>query len=476
VALRLEEREVWVRGWLYVVQGQGGGRTPVVLLDTDLAQNHPDDRGITDVLYGDGPAYRLKQEAVLGIGGVRMLRALGFAVRHYHMNEGHSALLTVELLLHCRYAPADLRPDEPRYDVPRMRKMCNFTTHTPVEAGHDRFSYELVARILDEDIDVPLLQHYAGATELNMTRLALELSDYVNGVARSHAEVSSRMFPGHEVHAITNGVHPLQWTAPEFSSLYDECLPGWCHEPEILARAERIDDQRVVAAHRACRERLLALVRARAGVTLDPAAATIGFARRMTGYKRPELLFSGIERLLAIARHLPFQVVLAGKAHPQDEGGKRAIEALHRHVDALRGTVPVVFIPNYDMDVARAMVAGCDVWLNTPLPPLEASGTSGMKAAFNGVPQLSVLDGWWIEGWIEGITGWAIDSKPDAGPEGAAESLYAKLENTILPLWHADSGRSAGWTSVMKGAICRNAAYFQSQRMMRRYATEVYLR
>lgn len=476
VAVRLEDREVWVRGWLYVVQGQGGGRAPVVLLDTDLPQNHPDDRGITDVLYGYGQAYRLKQEAVLGIAGVRLLRALGFSIRRFHLNEGHSALLTIELLLHFGRAPMHLHPDEPPYDARRVRKMCNFTTHTPVKTAHDKFDYPLAARILDEDIDVPLLRRYAGGDELNMTQLALELSDYVNGVARSHALLSSEMFPGHEVHAITNGVHPLNWTAPEFVALYNQSLPGWCHEPEILSRADRIDNQRILAAHQACRLHLLERVHSRTGVTLDPAVPIIGFARRMTGYKRPELLFSSIERLRAIARQSPFQIVLAGKAHPQDQGGKQVIESLHRYIEALRGDVPVVFIPNYDMDVARAMVAGCDVWLNTPLPPLEASGTSGMKAAFNGVPQLSVLDGWWVEGWIEGVTGWAIDSGPGDNGEAAVASLYGKLADSILPLWHSGAGKSAEWVSVMKGAICRNAAYFQSQRMMRRYATEVYLR
>lgn len=476
VAVRLEDREVWVRGWLYVVQGQGGGRAPVVLLDTDLPQNNPDDRAITNVLYGYGQAYRLKQEAVLGIGGVRLLRALGFSIRRYHLNEGHSALLTIELLLQFGRAAVHLRPDEPRYDAPRVRKMCNFTTHTPVEAGHDKFDYSFAARILDEDIDVPLLRRYAGDKDLNMTRLALEMSDYVNGVARSHAVVSNAMFPEHEVHAITNGVHPLNWTAPEFVALYNQCLPGWCHEPEILGRADRIDDQRILSAHHACRLRLLEVVRSRTGTALDPSVPIIGFARRMTGYKRPELLFSSIERLRSIARQSPFQIVLAGKAHPQDLGGKQTIESVHRSIEALRGDVPVVFIPNYDMDVAREMVAGSDVWLNTPLPPLEASGTSGMKAAFNGVPQLSVLDGWWVEGWIEGVTGWVIESEPGDNGDGAAASLYRKLEESILPLWHVGAGKSAQWASVMKGAICRNAAYFQSQRMMRRYATEVYLR
>ncbi|MEW5708412.1 MAG: alpha-glucan family phosphorylase [Pseudomonadota bacterium] len=476
VAVRIEGREVWILGWLYVVQGHMGGRVPVILLDTALDENQPEDREITHFLYGGDQAYRLKQEIVLGIGGVRLLQALGFTVRQYHMNEGHSALLALELLRRHAYPPEDVRPGEPPFDIPRVRDLCNFTTHTPVEAGHDRFSYDLVRRVLGEFIDLETLKSLAGRDELNMTRLALSLSEYVNGVAKRHAEVSRRMYPGYRVHAVTNGVHPYTWTCESFRRLYDAHLPGWCHEPELLVRADRIPDAAIWDAHRQAKIRLIEKVKASAGIALLPEQPIIGYARRMTAYKRPDLLFTDVQRLKAIARERPFQLLLAGKAHPRDEPGKGLIELLHAHMRQLAGILPIAFLPDYDMDAALAMVSGCDVWLNTPLPPLEASGTSGMKAAFNGVPHLSVLDGWWIEGCIEGVTGWAIGDGAQAAAESDAASLYRKLEQVVLPLYDASASDPSGWIAVMKGAICKNASYFNSHRMMRRYATEAYMR
>jgi glycogen phosphorylase len=466
IAVRIERRAVWVGAWLYVIEAQVGGRAPVLLLDTDLPENAPDDREITHHLYGRDTAYRFKQEIVLGIGGVRLLHALGFTVSEYHMNEGHAALLGVELMRRHAYAPEDIRPGEPAFDLPRVRDLCRFTTHTPVEAGHDRFPYDLVARLIDGHADMNALRALGGQEDLNMTRLALNLSDFVNGVARRHAEVSAQMFPGYQVRAITNGVHPYTWTFESFRVLFDRHVPGWCHEPELLTRAERIPEGAILDAHAQAKQALLAGIREVTGVELHPKVATLGFARRMTAYKRPDLLFSDIERLQAIARERSIQIVLAGKAHPQDWEGKQLIAALHAHARALGGTVPVVFLPDYDMSVAQLLVAGVDVWLNTPLPPLEASGTSGMKAAFNGVPSLSVSDGWWLEGCVEGVTGWAIDD---------AASLYDKLENVVLPLYYGYSDDPAGWVKVMKSAIGLNAAYFNSHRMMRRYATEAYL-
>ena len=474
VALTIEGREVWVGGWLYEVQGHMGGRQPVILLDTDLLVNRAEDRDITHYLYGGDVRYRLRQEIVLGVGGVRMLQALGFQVSQYHMNEGHSALLGVELLRRRAYPPEDLRPGEPRYDIPAVRDLCNFTTHTPVEAGHDQFPYDLVQQVLGDFIDLTTLKSLAGDHALNMTRLALNLSRYVNGVAKHHAEVSRGLYPGYQVYAITNGVHPYTWTAASFAKLYDSALPGWCHEPELFARGgDRLNDADVWAAHLEAKRALIGKVKALTQVALDEQVPLLGFARRMTAYKRPDLLFTDLERLKAVARKHPFQLVLAGKAHPRDLEGKRLIEMLHAHLRELAGVIPMAYLPNYNMDTALAMVSGVDVWLNTPLRPLEASGTSGMKAAFNGVPSLSVLDGWWIEGCIEGVTGWAIG---DSGVEhngDDAKALYKKLEEVVLPLYYQNR---AGWIAVMKGALNKSASYFNSHRMMRRYMTEAYLR
>ncbi|HUI58626.1 MAG TPA: alpha-glucan family phosphorylase, partial [Steroidobacteraceae bacterium] len=437
-------------------------------------ENAAEDRRITDSLYGGDEAYRLKQEMVLGFGGVRILHALGFDISEYHMNEGHSALLGIELLRRYAYPADDIRKGELPYDVPRVRELCRFTTHTPVEAGHDRFSYDLVRRLFfngdpgsrpTDPVDLGVLREIGGAQELNMTQLALGLSGFVNGVARSHAEVSAKLFPGYRVRAITNGVHPYAWTAAGFRELYDRYVPGWCYEPELLVRADAIPDAGFLEAHARAKRELLGTVRKLTGRELRPEVATLGFARRMTAYKRPDLLTSDPDRLRAIARSRPLQIIMAGKAHPRDDEGKRLISLLHERARELADAVSLVYLPNYDMSLAQQLVAGCDVWVNTPLPPMEASGTSGMKAAFNGVPSLSVADGWWIEGCIEGVTGWTVED---------SASLYGKLEQFVLPLFYEPgAGR---WVNLMRNAITKNAAYFNSHRMMRRYATEAYLR
>jgi len=480
IAVPIEDRDVWVSGWLYVLESYLGGRQPVLLLDTDLDENTEEDRQITDRLYGGDAAYRLKQEIVLGVGGARLLRALDFNVRQYHLNEGHSALLTLELLRHHAYPADDLRPGEAAYDIPAVRELCNFTTHTPVAAGQDKFPYELVYHLLDDFVDRKTVHALAGEDELNMTRLAMNMSDYVNGVAKRHAEVSRLMFPGYRVRAITNGVHPHTWASIPFRKLYDAHLPGWCHEPEQLVRADCcIPKDEVWQAHTETKAELIELVRENCGTTLDAALPILGFARRMTAYKRPDLLFQDIECLRGIARRRPFQIVLAGKAHPRDEAGKVLIRQLFEHMRQLADDIPIVFLPNYDMDIALKLVSGADLWLNTPLKPFEASGTSGMKAAFNGVPNLSVLDGWWAEGCIEGVTGWAIgdscdsDDSCDIANRNDAESLYRKLDEVVLPLYHGDRD---GWISVMQGAISKNASIFNSHRMMRRYASDAYIR
>lgn len=477
VALTIAGRQVWISGWLYVLGGCIDGRLPVLLLDTRLDENHPDDQAITDQLYGGDDAYRLKQEMVLGFGGVRMLRALGFDIRQYHMNEGHSAFLALELMLRDAYLPEDLRPGEPRYNLPKVRDLCVFTTHTPVDAGHDKFNYDLVEATMDSMVDLPTLKQLAGDTQLNMTRLALNLSEYVNGVAKRHAEVSRQNFPGYRIHAVTNGVHPATWTAPSFQRLYDKHLPGWCHEPELLSRADQISDAEIWTAHEEAKTALMTRIIQLTGVKFHHKLPIIGFARRMTAYKRPLLLFSELARLRAIAASYPLQIVLAGKAHPHDQDGKRMIHELHQMIKGLSGEISVAYLPNYDMGLGQLMTSGSDIWLNTPLRPLEASGTSGMKAAFNGVPQLSVLDGWWVEGCVEGVTGWSIgDSSQQPANGFDSQALYEKLEQVVLPLYYGYEGEQTAWIAVMKGAISKNAAYFNSHRMMRRYASEAYIR
>ena len=478
--VQIEGRDVYIQTWLYTVVSPTGGKVPILFLDTDLPDNDPRDRGITDSLYGGDSTYRIKQEIVLGMGGVRMLHALEFHIKKYHMNEGHASFLALELLHRFKRDIESVWDEKSVWDVARVRDLCVFTTHTPVEAGHDKFPYPLVKQVLGEIIPFDVLKDLAGMDSLNMTRLALNLSKYINGVAKKHGEVSQHMFPGYHIHAITNGVHTFTWTCGEMARLFDKYIPGWANEPELFVRSGIIPELELWEAHREAKRKLMEYVGQATGEVMDPNDLTIGFARRATAYKRPHLLFHNIDRLLQIVGKGKLQIIYAGKAHPHDDNGKRIIQGIHEYRQRLRGKVKIAFLPGYDMDIALKLVSGVDVWLNTPLRPLEASGTSGMKAAHNGVLNFSVLDGWWIEGHIEGFTGWAIGAMPTettqpgtSDAEDAAD-LYDKLENLIVPAYY-DPDKSH-WSRMMKNAISKNAYYFNSHRMMRRYVTEAYIR
>ncbi len=473
----IENRDVKVQAWLYRVKSPTGGELPVLFLDTDIPGNLPEDRKITDHLYGGDKSYRLKQEIVLGIGGARLLKILGFSVRKYHLNEGHASLLTLELLNHHRRPVEDNWDEGSSWDTRGVQKKCVFTTHTPVEAGHDRFPYDLVERILGEVVPMELLKSLGGKDELNMTMLALNLSHYVNGVAKKHGQVSQALFPGFEIHAITNGIHPFTWATPYLMPLYDKYLPGWANEPELLVRVDNIPDWEIHDAHAGAKAYLFQYIEETTGTKLDPEILTIGFARRATAYKRANMIFTDPERLLKIGDG-KLQLIFGGKAHPHDDQGKQTIQMIRQQADFFGDKLKIVYLPNYNMDVASRLIPGVDVWLNNPLRPLEASGTSGMKAALNGVPNFSVLDGWWIEGHIEGVTGWSIgppstEMTTDVNhSDEDVKDLYKKLEETIIPLYYKDR---AGWTKVMKNAIGKNAYYFNTHVMMRRYVTEAYL-
>jgi starch phosphorylase len=472
VSVAIEGRTVWIRPWLYELKSPLGRQVPIILLDTDVSENEPADRSITDRLYGGDEVDRIRQEIVLGIGGERVLQALGFSIRTYHLNEGHAAFLALSLLLRYRREPVPAGNESLAHAIARVREQCVFTTHTPVEAGHDRFDYKNVRQILGDIIGLEQLKQLAGADRLNMTHLALSLSGYVNGVAVRHAQTAQNMFPGYRVRAITNGAHIPTWMHPKISAVVQQRLPEWAREPVSLVRSDEVAGESLWSAHQEAKEELIAEIGRLTGVEMRPDVLLIGLARRMTGYKRPDLLFSDLDRLLAINARRPFQIVMAGKAHPRDLEGKKLIQMIHACMHKAK-PIAAAFLPNYHMGLAAKLVAGSDVWLNSPLPPYEASGTSGMKAAFNGVLNLSVLDGWWVEGWEEGVTGWAIgnDSDPPDASAHAAE-LYGKLEGTVLPLYYLDRSR---WIWMMKQAIGKIGSVFNSQRMMRRYTTEAYV-
>jgi len=464
--VQIQGRDVRIKAWLYTLKSIRGGEIPVYFLDTDVEGNSPEDREITSFLYGGDERYRIKQEIVLGIGGVRMLEKLDVDVRKYHMNEGHSSLLALELL----------RKHE--MNVNKVRKACIFTTHTPVEAGHDKFSYELVRKYLGEFIPFDVLKSLGGQDRLNMTLLALNLSNYVNGVAKKHKMTSKEMFPSYEIQAITNGVHSYTWTCESFKRLYDKYIPGWAHEPEMLVRAEIIPDDEIWQAHMVAKRTLIDYINATLNIGMEYDTLTIGFARRATEYKRHALIFLNLERLKKVNNRGKIQLIFAGKAHPRDETGKKLIERIFSYKEILKDYIKIAYLENYDMNLAAKMVSGVDVWLNTPLPPMEASGTSGMKAVHNGVINFSVLDGWWIEGWIEGVTGWAIGPTPeehtsmDERKTKELDDLYGKLEYVIIPLYYE---QRHGWIRMMKNSIGKIACHFNSHRMMYRYVTEAYL-
>ncbi|MBN1825403.1 MAG: alpha-glucan family phosphorylase [Candidatus Eisenbacteria bacterium] len=499
VSVTIGGRQVAVRAWRYDVKGVTGSTVPVFLLDTDLPENDEQDRELTNRLYGGDTRYRFSQEIVLGIGGVRMLRALGCEnVQRFHMNEGHAALLTLELL--DEEARRAGRERLVREDIDKVREMCVFTTHTPVPAGHDQFPLDMVAELLGpHDIFRELKGEFsldvmhqvlkvkdhgfdtgkipAEGEALNMTYLALNLSGYVNGVAKRHGELSRLMFAGYHVEAITNGVHAATWVSEPFGKLYDESIPGWREDNFSLRSALAIPNDRLWAAHAEAKETLLQRVNRETNVGMDVAHLTLGFARRATGYKRADLLFSDMDRLARIvAERGPIQIVYAGKAHPKDETGKELIRRIFRAMEALKGRIKIAYLANYDMALGLLMTSGVDIWLNTPQPPNEASGTSGMKAALNGVPSLSVLDGWWIEGCIEGITGWSIGRDGVTGniqdSTRDADDLYAKLEKTVLPWFYDDRNR---FINVMRHTVALNGSFFNTQRMVQQYVVNAYL-
>ena len=470
IALPITGRSVSVAIWRYWVVGVDGGRVPVYFLDTDRPENDEGARALTRALYGGDARYRLEQEALLGLGTVAALRALGYErVKTYHMNEGHSALLVLALLDELRANTHGLPPNE---ELARVRERCVFTTHTPVPAGHDRFGLDLASEVLGaESVATLRALELTHDDTLNMTQLALRASRFTNAVAMKHGEVSRAMFPHARVHAITNGVHAGTWTASAFAELYDRRIDGWRRDNLQLRQAIGIPLDEIATAHAAAKHALVDRVAHATGKLLDPSRFTIGIARRATAYKRNDLILRNTERLAAIARAFGgIQLVFGGKAHPQDWDGKSMIRHIVGTAQALTGDVDIVYVENYDMSWGASLTSGADLWLNTPRPPNEASGTSGMKAAMNGVPSLSVADGWWIEGALDGITGWTIDAETGADDARTADALYTLLETAILPAYR-DRGR---YLAVMRGAIAFNASHFNAQRMLAQYAIEAY--
>ena len=474
ISVTIEEREVQIRAWRYLVHGASGHSIPVYLLDTRLEENLPSDAAFTDHLYGGDDRYRLCQEAVLGLGGVAILKALGHSgLAIYHMNEGHSGLLGLALLEE-QVGGLGLEAVT-ESDKEEVRRKCVFTTHTPVPAGHDIFRWELVERVLGREMAAALEKSGCRIDgSLNMTYLGLVFSHYVNGVSMTHEAMARNMFPQYPIRSITNGVHAVTWTAPAFSELYDLHIPDWRRDSSYLRYALEISLDEIQEAHAMAKRETLALVQRRTGVALDPDVLTIGFARRVATYKRADLLFSDPARLRKIAADAgPFQLIYAGKPHPRDEGGKDIIRHIFQVASELKEVIQVVYLEDYDMAMGKCLCSGVDLWLNTPQKPYEASGTSGMKAAINGIPSLSVLDGWWLEGHVEGVTGWSIGDRNGlpGNPWEETASLYDKLEDVIIPMFYRSQDRFA---EIMRHSIALNGWFFTAQRMVSQYLRSAY--
>jgi starch phosphorylase len=469
VTVHMQGRVISICAWRFDVVGVGGHVIPVFLLDTDLEGNDPYDRHLTDHLYGGDTYYRLCQETVLGLGGVALLRALEVKPEVYHMNEGHAALLGIGLLEE-RLDGAPLA-DATEEDVAEIANQCVFTTHTPVPAGHDQFGLDQMYTVLGQERGNTIERfgclHNA---LLNMTYLALRFSRYVNGVAMQHGKVSQQMFPDYHVHSITNGVHAATWISQPLQLLLDEEVPSWRHDNNYFRSVYGIAPAKISNCHEISKQRLFAEVYKRSGQQFNPKMLTLGFARRVATYKRASLLFHDSKRLAKLAKKIGgLQILFAGKAHPADVAGKGLIKEVFEAAASLKASgIRILYLENYDWELGALLTQGVDVWVNTPRRPYEASGTSGMKAALNGVPSLSVLDGWWVEGCAEDVTGWAIDDADDE--DGEAASLYDKLENQIAPLY----SRPNAWARVQQHCIGINGSFFNTHRMLGQYFYNAY--
>jgi starch phosphorylase len=472
--ITIQNTKVIVDCWRYDFVGLNGHVVPLFLLDTDLPQNPDWVRNLTKNLYRGGGDVRISQELLLGFGGVNMLKALGYEdIKTYHLNEGH-----------CAFVPLALLADH-NYQDEEVKKLCTFTTHTPVPEGHDKFNYELAYQFAGDYLPWHI-KKLAGEDVLSMTRLALSLSKYSFGVSVKHEKVSQNMFPDFKLHSITNGVYHVNWTSPIMHDLYNKYLPGWMEDPKILKDAvEKLPNPELWSAHMEDKKDLIDYVNRHLTAVstpeerahpnpqdqFDPNVLTIALARRPVPYKRPLLLYSDIERLRKIGAG-KIQIIQCGKSHPDDQTSQGFVKQIIEISKALRAEIKICYLENYSPKIARLLVRGCDVWLNTPRRPLEASGTSGMKAALNGVLNFSVLDGWWIEGYeMDAESGFTIGPKDDSvtpsnDDSGDSNDLYEKLEKEILPLYYDNREE---WITKMKHAIALGS-FFNTHRAIEEYS------
>ena len=466
-AVEVGDRTQTVGAWEYKIRGKS--ETTILFLDTDYPENDPEFREATDRLYGGEPTHRLLQDIILGIGGHRVLKALGREVGVYHLNESHAALATIELLRETGSAAA-------------TRGRCAFTTHTPVAAGNDVFPLGEVESALRRYGWVDWKAEAADGS-INLSRLASKYSGVTNAVSMKHMFVSGRVVGHNNITFVTNGAYHRRWVHPAMKRVFDAHIQGWEESPSLLTKAVEIPSEELAEAHASAKKALVSLVSSRRGEVFDEETFTIAVAKRITGYKRNGMILSDPERLQKVAETKGgLQVVVAGKAHPRDGAAKSMLADMLRKADLLNRSmrkVKVAILENYDLEMAKVLVAGADVWLNNPRRPLEACGTSGIKAAMNGVLNLSVNDGWWLEGGIEGVNGCVVGRLPDCADlsdskEGEDENdLFVKLSGSVLPAYYQDRER---WAKMQKASIATVGPLFNSYRMVEEYVTKVYSR
>ena len=452
ITLPLDGTKIQSRLWKMVVEGVNGSTVDVIFLDTRHPENPEQFVNLGERLYGGDDSTRIRQEYLLGVGGIHALDALGIEVGGLHLNEGHCTFAALEML-------------NRGWSREELKQKTLFTTHTPVPAGHDRFTWPAVEEVLGDLLPDDVREIANSGDTCSMSHLGIGLCGSTNAVSKLNAEVASEMFHGTRIHPITNGIHHITWTSTATANLFDEQIQDWRSNPERLREASGIPADALTMAREKNRSYLRQMVEERTGVILDPGRLTIGFARRFATYKRANLVFSDLERLRAIGAGR-IQFVFSGKAHPRDEGGKALIRQIFEGAQELRDEIPVVFLQDYSMEIGRAMTGGVDVWLNNPIRPMEASGTSGMKAAMNGVPNLSILDGWWPEACIHGVNGWAIgNSEGERDDERDAKDLYRILEQDVLPVWENNRDR---WIRIMLASMVASAG-FTGARMIQDY-------
>ncbi|MHB8903534.1 MAG: alpha-glucan family phosphorylase [Patescibacteria group bacterium] len=457
---------VKVNIWQYCLKSDRGIIIPVYFLDTNHKDNSRRNRKISNYLYNDNRTYRLKQEIILGRGGVKLLNIIGYQnIQKIHLNEGHGSLAGLELL-------TETKGNNFNAKLKAVRDKCVFTTHTSIPDSQEVFSYsDFIKRQPDFPAELKFLIH---GDKINFTLLGFYFSSYANAVSRKHQEIVSKLYPLNNINSNTNGVSSIYWTSEEFKKLYDKYIFNWRVDNSLLKNAFKVPLSEINSAHQKNKNALINYVNKVSGAKLKPDVFTIVYARRFVAYKRPLFLFNDISQLLKINQAVgKIQLIYSGKAHRTDKEGKKIIKNLFNLRKLLKGKIELVFVENYDLDKAKLLVSGADLWLNTPLPFNEASGTSGMKAAHNGVPQLSTLDGWWPEGYRENKTGWAISEKEIRGKNGVRNenNLYSLLADQIIPLYYNKKNK---WLEIMRNTISLNAAYFNSQRNLKQYIKEAY--